>query len=335
MEPALGHDMFTIPANVDNYARSRPNDIAMVDIHESLTWREVGERVDQLARAFVAHGLKKDDVVGLITGGEIWPYIVILAIMKAGGVVAPFSALLRPEDVETLIRDCGAKFLFLGHGKSAIGDALADLLGDDMPTRVTQETTQNPEVRSAAEFVASADLESVLLPAIHPDDRCNIIYSSGTTGLPKGIVQTHLIRAMGSMCLGPALDISSTSRYLLAIPPHTNVTWVGFLATIASGSGFYAMGAFDLNHFFDIMRDYRPTGAFLVPVQIQAILEHPLAEQADFSCFVNILSGGAPLPESTKRLVDRYLPHCFNELWGLTEGVTVLSGGPSAELIYA
>jgi acyl-CoA synthetase (AMP-forming)/AMP-acid ligase II len=86
------------------------------------------------------------------------------------------------------------------------------------------------------------------------------------------------------------------------------------------------MHEFDLEHFYSILDSYRPTGAFLVPVQIQAILEHGRAETADFSCFVNILSGGAPLPEGTKKLVDRHIRFCFHELWGLTEGVaTVIS----------
>ncbi len=320
MEPQFEHDMLTIPANVDNYARSRPLALAMIDGKESLNWGEVGERVDSLARALISDGLQKDDVVGLITGGGAWPYIVILAILKAGGVVAPFSALLRPEDVETLIRDCDARYLFLGEGKIGHGEALAMLLGVDMPVRISEEEIDDLPVRSCTSLITSTK-PAVQFPPIVPDDRCNIIYSSGTTGLPKGIVQTHLIRALGCASLGASTGITPTSRYLLAIPPHTNVTWVGFLTCVMQGACFYAMGAFDLNDFFDILAEYRPTGAFLVPVQIQAILEHPRAADADFSCFQNLLSGGAPLPEGTKRLVDQHLRFCFNELWGLTEGI--------------
>ncbi len=279
MEPQFEHDMLAIPANVENYARGRPLALAMIDRRESLNWGEVGRRVEALARALISDGLQKDDVVGLITGGGVWPYIVILAVLKAGGVAAPFSALLRSQDIETLIRDCRARYLFLGDGKLGHGESLAALLGDAMPERIAEEENCGPGVRSGATLIAAAAPE-VRFPDIEPGDRCNIIYSSGTTGLPKGIVQTHFTRALGSATLGSALDIRPTSRYLLAIPPHTNVTWIGFLTSVMQGACFYAMNAFDLNHFYDILRDYRPTGAFLVPVQIQAILEHPRAAEA-------------------------------------------------------
>ena len=155
--------------------------------------------------------------------------------------------------------------------------------------------------------------------AIAPGDRFNIIYSSGTTGVPKGIVHSHGFRHLrieGFRTFGFRADCVT----LLATPLYSNTTLVALLPTLATGGLSVLMPKFDAGGYLALAGRVRPTHTMLVPVQYERLLAHPDFDRADLSSFEMKLSTSAPLHAHVKRqILDRW-PGGLVENYGLTEG---------------
>jgi acyl-CoA synthetase (AMP-forming)/AMP-acid ligase II len=156
-------------------------------------------------------------------------------------------------------------------------------------------------------------------------DASNIIYSSGTTGVPKGIVHSHHSRMYSAMGLAMGFRVNAASRTLVTVPLFSNGAWMMFLPTVAVGGTTVMMPMFDPQLFLDLSEKHRITHAFLVPTQSIGILAQPDLDQRDLSSYEIIVSSAAPLMKTTKEeILERLCPGLI-ELYGLTEGfATVL-----------
>src|SRR5258708_25278594 len=154
---------------------------------------------------------------------------------------------------------------------------------------------------------------------LSPLDDFNIIYSSGTTGLPKGILHSHVMRDLLAVRL-TAFDSGPDAISLASTPLYSNTTLVAVLATIGVGGATILMPKSDVVKFLEIAERERVTHAMLVPVQYQRILAHPDFGKYDLGSFKAKLSTSAPLRAAIKADCLKRWPGRLIEIYGLTEG---------------
>jgi acyl-CoA synthetase (AMP-forming)/AMP-acid ligase II len=157
------------------------------------------------------------------------------------------------------------------------------------------------------------------------EDVYNIVYSSGTTGTPKGIVHTHLARLHFAMTCGLELRVHSEAVSLVSTPLYANGTQLIYLPTLLTGGTLVLMPSFDPGEFLNLVQSEKCTHAFLVPTQFIRIMEHPEFKRFDISSIEILLSAAAPLREKTKGEILCTFPNCrLLELYGVTEGISTV-----------
>ncbi len=154
---------------------------------------------------------------------------------------------------------------------------------------------------------------------IAPEAPFNIIYSSGTTGVPKGIVQSHRMR-WAHVSRGAAFGYGSDTVTLISTPLYSNTTLVSLLPTLAGGGTAVLMDKFEVAKFLGLAERHRVTHAMLVPVQYKRLMEHPDFDRYDLSSFRMKFSTSAPFAAALKADVLKRWPGGLVEYYGLTEG---------------
>jgi long-chain acyl-CoA synthetase len=153
-------------------------------------------------------------------------------------------------------------------------------------------------------------------PGVNPYDPFNIIYSSGTTGTPKGIVQPHAMR-WGQI---KRVIYDEDAITILSTPLYSNTTLVSFLPTLGAGGTALLMAKFDATEFLRLSAMHRATHTMLVPVQYRRIMEHPDFDSFDLSNFRLKFSTSAPFAPNIKADVLKRWPGGLVEFYGMTEG---------------
>ena len=152
------------------------------------------------------------------------------------------------------------------------------------------------------------------------EDECNVIYSSGTTALPKGIVHTHACRLNWATDLGLALRYHSGAVTVCSVGLYSNIMWAAMLATVLVGGTIVVLPAFTPEALLAAIERHRVSHGAFVPVQLQRLLEADL-EARDLGSLETLMCCGSPLPPAVKRDVPRRLGCDLIELYGLTEGL--------------
>lgn len=302
----------TIIDMIDLNARNRPDGPAFVSDDVIITWRQVRERVITQARSLVRRGVDRGQVVAMLLDASADSWIAILAVLRAGGVAAPVSTMSTQSMVAGLVEDSGATLLLASDGYRRLAAAgLASLPAG------TEVALLGPDDLTAA---GPDDGAGPSLPLPVPEDRCNIIYSSGTTGRPKGIVHTHAARHHFAASLASAFHVASSARGLLLTPPHTNGSWAVVLPILYVGGTVILSDGFTVDGFAASVTRHRPTLAFVVPTIAARLVGASEAQRLDYSCFDAIVSAGASMSPDLKRRFRELTGERLGELWGLTEG---------------
>jgi acyl-CoA synthetase (AMP-forming)/AMP-acid ligase II len=206
-------------------------------------------------------------------------------------------------------------------------DAVAAEAGSAAPALLLPDASTTHPAAGERDFAALRDAAdgSSVAAEVSADDLMTIMYTSGTTGSPKGIQHTHFIRAMYATTMANAWRMKPESVVLHAGSLVFNGAMVTMLPAFMLGSTYIAHRAFDAAAFVDTVARERVTHTMLVPSQIIAILDAPGFDRARLASLEMLVSLGAPLHREHKDRLERAVPGCFYELYGLTEGlVTIL-----------
>lgn len=311
---------------VTRHARCRPDHLAVVIGNHRLTWNEFNHRVNRLANALFGIGIRKGDKIGVILPNCLELLDIYWAVAKIGAVVVPLSPLLRGEGLITLLRDSDAVMVITNSTFIDILNPLKPKLPAIAANRYI--LTDVSSMTGYHDYKALVSTVSGIEPGgieVNSHDLYNIMYSSGTTGLPKGIMHTHHIRAMYGMSFAQAFRIMPESVVLHTGSLIFNGAFVTYIPAFFVGATFILHQQFDPINFIETVEREKVTHVMLVPSQIIAILNAPNYSPAALQTLEMIGSIGAPLHRCHKERLNKDLPGRFYELYGLTEGfVTIL-----------
>ena len=310
---------------ITRHALYRPDHLAVVFEATRLDHRAFNARVNRLANALLAAGLVKGDKVATVLPNCLELLLLYWAAAKTGIVAVPLSPLLLAPALAGLLRDSDSAMVIFDAGHAETMASLAGELPAIPPARFVQVEGETGAFPSFEAFVADASEDEPPDARLDNDDLFNIVYSSGTTGDPKGICHTHYIRAMyaallaNSWRMGPESVVMHTGAIIF------NGAFVTLMPAFYSGATYVLHRAFEAEVVIRAIAEERVTHVMMVPAQIVAVMDSPAFDPAALDSLEMILSLGAPLHLEHKQRLEALLPGRFHELYGLTEGfITVL-----------
>ena len=298
------------------WAEKKPDDRALADSHAELTWREVAALTSRIAAQLQRDGLQHGQAVAILGTSNIQYALIYLAAVRAGGCAAPLTTSAAPAQLAAMLRDSGAMHLFVDAAKLA---DLADVpLGNVKIVMLDQAVDKHPELKNwmAQEGAAFSEKPPTA------SDPFNIIYSSGTTGTPKGIIHSHGMR-WHQMAGGFKSIYNRDTRSLVSTPLYSNTTLAVFLPTMCHGGFARIMEKFDAPVYLGHAQTDRTTHTMLVPVQYQRLLAHADFGTFDLRSFIVKFCTSAPFAAELKADVLKRWPGGLVEIYGMTEGGVV------------
>ena len=309
--PAADPAFQAIAELVRQHARARPEHAALIQGDERLSYAELDALMDRVAASLQRDGLRPGDAIALCAQSSPRYVAVFLGALRAGVAVAPLAPSVAPDGFAAMLGDAQARWLF-------VDAAALDALGDRADTA---------RCIALDDVAPGRGFDAWLLPAgarpapvdVQPDWPFNIIYSSGTTGTPKGIVQPHAMR-WSHVARGANYRYGPDGVTLLATPLYSNTTLVVLFPTLAFGGTVVLMAKFDAAQYLALAKAHRITHTMLVPVQYQRIMALPGFGAHDLSATLFKFCTSAPFHAALKADVLRRWPGGLVEFYGMTEG---------------
>ena len=303
------------------HAINQPSRVALDDGEEQLTWSQTAALVNRIAAQLQAEGLQKGQAVSILGTTTICYALVYLGAIAAGGCAAPLTTSATPQQLAAMMTDSGAEHLFIDRIKRA------ELVDSGVALPALKHVMMDaPDSSDGAPFVfdwMAAEGATPLEVDTGPNDPYNIIYSSGTTGTPKGIVHSRQMR-WHQMAVGEESGLGLLGQVtLLSTPMYSNTTLGIFVATMAYGGTAVLMRKFDCARWLELAQQHRATHTILVPVQYQRLMDFPCFDDYDLSSMALKYCTSAPFSAELKAEVVRRMPGALIEIYSMTEGGVV------------
>ncbi|HOX84977.1 MAG TPA: long-chain fatty acid--CoA ligase [bacterium] len=290
---------------------------------------ELNDWSNRLANALQQQGVVQGDRVALYCINSPQFMASYFAILKIGATVVPINLLLHPEEVLYLLKDSGSTAMIYHQAVEKAVVAIRDQL-QDVKTMICIGDGVMPGVLSWQKLVEEADPSPVLVSPTDKNDIAALLYTGGTTGLPKGAMLTHNNLLANVDSVVHALHLHENTDIFITVLPmfHSFGATAGFLSPIAAGSTVVALPQFAPEGTCKTIQDEKATVFLGVPTMFAMMANLPENKAADLSSLRFCASGGAPMPVSVqKRFQDRYNVLVY-EGYGPTECSPVVSVNP-------
>lgn len=303
-----------LPSQLRRLAAEEPHRPAVADPAGVYTRAELVSRAHQIANRLIAGGLRRGGTVAALAANSR-DYVALLAgTLAAGGCLVPLPTSATAQTLALMIEDCDTRFVFADEAASG---SLPELPRIPAANRILLDGAREGW-QGLSRWIADMPDDAPDV-RIGPDDAFNIIYSSGTTGRPKGIVHDHRLRAhQCNRFINMGFKPGCVT--LLATPIYSNTTMVALLPTLHNGGLAVLTPSFDAAGYLALAQEHRATHTMLVPVQYRRILAEPSFDATDLSAFRMKMSAGAPLRATLIRELMERWPGNLVEIYGMTEG---------------
>jgi acyl-CoA synthetase (AMP-forming)/AMP-acid ligase II len=315
-------DIPKVPVTEYILERARPfaDRPALVDgpSGRTYTYRQMEGAIRLVAANLAERGLKKGDVFAIYSPNVPEYAIAFHGISSLGGILTTANPLYTVRELTSQLKDSGARYLltipqFLDKAQAAAAQAGIE------------------EIFVFGEAEGATPFATLLKPGVEPpaviinprEDLIVLPYSSGTTGLPKGVMLTHY-NIVANICQVESLGepvVPTEKDTIIGVLPFYHIYGMVVIInmTLATGATIVTMPRFDLEQFLQIMQDYHVTRVNVVPPMILALAKHPLVDQYDLSSIEFLTSGAAPLGEDLASACADRLNCLVVQGYGLTE----------------
>ena len=302
----------------------RPDDEAFVYGSERITFTQYNSRVNSLIHALNAMGVRKGDVIGILSWNCL-DYVDIFGVaMKGGFIASPYNARLGANELEYLIKYSEANTLFVGPELFETADPLRSRVSNIKNYISLQGKAEGMVSHNELLTTYSKEEPDV---RVEEDDPLIIFYTSGTTGVPRGALYTHRRKLEDTRLFNLQLTIEPGNREILAIPLF-HVAGASYLFAFFYGGGvniIYPQRAFDPVAILQMIQDEKATDIHIVPTNLVSMLALPDIQKYDLSSLKRIWYAGSPMPvEVLKRGMDIFGP-VFMQAYGQSESGPLVS----------
>jgi len=311
-----------LPEILGLHGKWRSSKAAIIHPGGISTWSDFVSATNRIANGLRERGLCAGDRVGLIMSNDLATIEVIFGLIRAGMVAVPINLSAPDAAIARMLNDAGVVALFVTGDQVARAESirrgLPDLRSDGL--FVAGLPSVPPEWTSYSAWLVEQS-PTDLGVAVEGSTIANIIYSSGTTGTPKGIAHTQQSRLDWAYDLALALRYHSGARTLLTLGLYSNISWVMMLCTLLTGGTLILQQRFDAEAALRAIAQHAVTHTAMVPVQYRRLLSCPDIGAFDLSSVQSVMSCGSALPPDLKATLLETFRCGVIELYGVTEGV--------------
>jgi acyl-CoA synthetase (AMP-forming)/AMP-acid ligase II len=295
--------------------RGRP---ALVDgiTGRTITYGQLPDLVDRAAAGLARLGIGRGDVAAIFSSNALEYPIAMLALARLGAIATTASPLYTTKDLGRHLTDSGARVLITSSLLSPVWGKVAGEIGIEHVLTFDQPTEN---------AIAFSELLAEPGPAprtvVNSSDIVALPYSSGTTGLPKGVMLTHRNLVANILQLNAVDHFQHDQETTIAFLPffHIYGMVVVAMAGLWSGATLVVMPKFDLETYLELIERYRATLLHVVPPVVVALAKHPSVSGRDFSSVRKLFSGAAPLSSTTAEQCTSRITCVIQQGYGLTE----------------
>lgn len=300
---------------------------------ERRSFNQLLDEADAIACALQAAGINKGERVAIAMRNYPEWMAAFIGIVSTGAVVVPLNSWGKPADIAFTIEDAGARLVFLDQQRF---DGVGALLADKGIATVIARPSSADDPAGLEAFVAPFVGQTPAVPALAPDDLALIMYTSGTSGTPKGAASTNRAVCQGVFnmeccaiaaamtngeAVGAMLERGFEPTSLLAVPLfHVSGCHAQFLANLRGGRRIVMMYKWDVDEALQFIEQERVTAVSAAPSMAIDLLESPRFDETDTSSLFSLGIGGAATPPLVQKLLAQKLPQNFSGTgWGMTE----------------
>ncbi|MGQ9694419.1 MAG: acyl-CoA synthetase [Thermodesulfobacteriota bacterium] len=307
--------IINVPYFLLRNVHEHPHKIALIFGEKRYSYKVFNERVNRLANALLLMGVSKGDKVSYLLPNCSEFAEISFALSKIGALSVPLNFRLKEEELKYIIDNSDSSFFFFGSEFREVARKLIPQL---------EKVKKSLEVGEGSDYENLFNDSSPEEPKIEvkEDDEHSIMYTSGTTGFPKGVVHTHKSRLWNSLNMLVDTGLRQTDIFAITTPLfHIAAGHTMLLSTIFIGGTVIIFSSFTLPDFLAAISQEKITAFFAVPTMFQRMIDHPQFSVYDLSSVRLLFTGGAITPPELKERIRKSFPSAtLDDLMGLTEG---------------
>lgn len=297
-----------------------PEKTAVVDGDRRFTYAEVGKRVNRLANAFRDYGIQKGDRIAVLSPNRLEMYEAFYAAFLLGAVIVPLNTRLVPADYEYIVNHSGAKMFLVDAELAALIVPIQSSLSQvETIVSLSVEGFEDKQGWLVYDSILENALETTISEEVDEQDMATILYTSGTTGRPKGVIQTH--RSLYMNALNTIIHVRAEDEdVLLHTLPMFHVNgWGTPFSFTGMGATHVMLRKIDPCHILQLVEQEGVTVACMAPTVLNMILNEPAAKTARIEQNVRVVIAGSAPPPSFVKAVEKELGWTFLQVYGMTE----------------